>query len=492
MLSERDKYYTISKSVPLTDEGYPTDFNKVYWRCSDRGACDGTGITTQHVVNGTHGPFTLNKTHSEQCKWNLSSSVLAHASKELIRRVTEDTNGLLDTHAHHGIVVTDLQQHYPDLVGEFAALRSWGSTASRIHTKRQPPLPTLAQLANLHVPPRWATTLLPPFGRWLQHQEMQAGRCMLVLGTDSCFKTLCGMDRAFMDGTFYVCPHPFAQLFIVHYLQGRRMIPALYCLFTGKSSEMYQQFFTWLCAEGVNRGHPVLWHRIRCDFETSLIAGVAASRQAGVLPMPLRLGHCFFHFCQSLYRRVVMEGHCVDYKTAHLKVGSAVRKIMALAFLPPGQIVATYWLVRAEYHNLPPLNALQYPGQQYPNIDTWFDYVLNNYVMDGAHIAHRDAWSVSHLDDFRTNNNLEGYHQKLKQRVRRRCLWSIIEFLQEDARETDATIACLNAGQPVTKQSTKYAAINTELKSLKAGFNAVPPHTDALAYVTNCAYQLKT
>jgi hypothetical protein len=170
------------------------------------------------VLNDTHGPFFSVKPHSDECKWNLSQIVLAHAGKELIRRVTEDTGGLLDTYAHHGIVVTDLQKHYPDLVGEFAPLPSWNSTASRIHTRRQPPLPTLAQLPTLHVPPRWSTTPLPPYGRFLQYQEVQAGRAMLVFGTDECFKTLCGKDRSFMDGTFFVCPRHFAQLFIVHYL----------------------------------------------------------------------------------------------------------------------------------------------------------------------------------------------------------------------------------------------------------------------------------
>ncbi|KAJ1384573.1 hypothetical protein B484DRAFT_410743, partial [Ochromonadaceae sp. CCMP2298] len=78
---------------------------------------------------------------------------------------------------------------------------------------------------------------------------------------------------------------------------------------------------------------------------------------------------------------------------------------------------------------------------QRPNMDPWFDYVYNCYVKDGATVARREDWTVCDLDSFRTNNNLEGYHCKIKTRLSQQHpnMWRLITFLQDDARETAAT-----------------------------------------------------
>jgi hypothetical protein len=98
---------------------------------------------------------------------------------------------------------------------------------------------------------------------------------MMVLGNDQAFKDLCGTDRAFMDGTFSVCPRPYYQLFCVHYLHGLRMIPALYVLMTHKTAAMYSMLFTWMSGEAIARGHPLQWTQVRCDFETGIRSSVA-------------------------------------------------------------------------------------------------------------------------------------------------------------------------------------------------------------------------
>jgi hypothetical protein len=98
---------------------------------------------------------------------------------------------------------------------------------------------------------------------------------MMVLGNDQAFKDLCGTDRAFMDGTFSVCPRPYYQLFCVHYLHGLRMIPALYVLMTHKTAAMYSMLFTWMSGEAIAREHPLQWTQVRCDFETGIRSSVA-------------------------------------------------------------------------------------------------------------------------------------------------------------------------------------------------------------------------
>jgi hypothetical protein len=96
---------------------------------------------------------------------------------------------------------------------------------------------------------RFRVELIPPHGRFLQHMETSTvngvALLMMVLGTDTNFTNLCRQETVFVDGTFFVCPDPYYQLFIVHYLFGDQMIPALYCLFTHKSEDMWR-FFLWM------------------------------------------------------------------------------------------------------------------------------------------------------------------------------------------------------------------------------------------------------
>jgi len=71
----------------------------------------------------------------------------------------------------------------------------------------------------------------------------------MVFGTNDCFKRLCEKRSAYMDGTFNTCPEPFYQLFILHFLKGKRMIPAQYCFFSSEQTPLYKRFFLWLVVD---------------------------------------------------------------------------------------------------------------------------------------------------------------------------------------------------------------------------------------------------
>jgi hypothetical protein len=84
-----------------------------------------------------------------------------------------------------------------------------------------------------------------------------------IFGTWPCFKRLRDRDAAYMDGTFYVAPVPYYQLFIIHFLYETRMIPCLYCFLSRKTKKTYMYLFRWIRDKAVQRGHPLMWERIR-------------------------------------------------------------------------------------------------------------------------------------------------------------------------------------------------------------------------------------
>jgi hypothetical protein len=488
MLMENHKLYSLATHKRM----YVDDKERCHWRCTDRN-CQGSGSTVRaEDDNSHHTPFISIHGHADICKWNQSTIVLNYYQNEVYRRFREDAAMVVDLHGHYSWAVTLLQVHYPALVQHFPAQIHFATTASRIRTSRVPPVPSRNQLPTLVVPDRWAFIQTYPGGRFLQHKDSHQGMHTMVFGTDECFTALCRTSKVFMDGTFFVCPVPFYQLFILHYLDGDRMIPALYVLLTAKTADIYTRFFVWLSAEATARGSPLQWTRARLDFENGMVAALRAPWSAGLPGGQIRIGHCFFHFCQALYRKLGDHHLQSHYKVLHLGVYGVVCKTMALAFLRPDRMQACLLAIRAEYAELPALN----PDQliQRPNMDPWFDYVYNCYVKDGATVAPREDWTVCDLDSFRTNNNLEGYHCKIKTRLaqQRPNMWKLISFLQDDARETAATVLMLANGQQVMRRSATYDSMNDRLQHLKMQHRQVPPIYSDLRYVTLCGVSMKT
>jgi len=68
--------------------------------------------------------------------------------------------------------------------------------------------------------------------------------------------------------------------------------------------------------------------RVMCDFEKSLIQAVQAQLPGAVI------SGCYFHFCQSLYRKVQDLGLAITAYVNDLQLQKAIRMLMGLGYLP--------------------------------------------------------------------------------------------------------------------------------------------------------------
>ncbi len=62
---------------------------------------------------------------------------------------------------------------------------------------------------------------------------------MLVFSTDDFVKHLCGAKKILMDGTFYISPSDFAQLYTIHAKVSGQVFPLLYALLPNKTEVTY-------------------------------------------------------------------------------------------------------------------------------------------------------------------------------------------------------------------------------------------------------------
>lgn len=111
---------------------------------------------------------------------------------------------------------------------------------------------------------------------------------------------------------------------------------------------------------------------------------------------------CLFHFCQALWRHLQEWGLVVMYKdTGATRLKWFVKRIMALAFLPPDRIEGMFhYLVQSKWPQGVP--------QQHPPLIGWLRYVQDTWIYNDYFPRH--LWSVFYRVDNRTNNFIESKH----------------------------------------------------------------------------------
>lgn len=177
-------------------------------------------------------------------------------------------------------------------------------------------------------------------------------------------------DDFLVDGTFKVVPEIFYQLFIIHAVHRRHIVPVVYALLRRKNADTYRRLIDEVLKIAPD------WSplSIMMDFEQ---ASINSFRQK--FPSTALSG-CYFHLRQSLHRKLqviqlkiktILEkfrfqslGHQVQYQT-DTTFAHNVHKIAALAFLHPNSVVDGFELLCDEL------------GEQYDNI---LDYFEETYI----------------------------------------------------------------------------------------------------------------
>jgi hypothetical protein len=195
------------------------------------------------------------------------------------------------------------------------------------------------------------------------------------------------------DGTYYSCPKNFYHLFTIFGIIQNNPFPLVYCLLTNKSEllylELFKNVFNWTNKE-------ILKYVIG-DFEIA-IKNAIHSIKPNVL-----FFYCYFHFCQTLYRKIVQFGFKNEYKNDG-EVNSFFKCMTALPFVPPGKVFEEFSKLKNHYKSI--LNL---------QIEKYFNYFEDNYLF--GNLYNLESWNCRFriLNNLPlTNNALEGYHSGLK------------------------------------------------------------------------------
>jgi hypothetical protein len=285
----------------------------------------------------------------------------------------------------------------------------------------------------------------------------------IIFTSDSDLQRLCSSSVLSMDGTFQVTPTLFSQLFTIHAFVADRLVPLVFVLMSEKTTIMYNEMFDALKAEVTRRGLVLAPSEIMSDFESGIIAAVAQQ-----FPTPHHKG-CYFYFCQCIWHNVQALGLANRYGSdANIRL--QVRQLMALAFAPMAVIRPTIAIL--EQNSDPALTQL-------------FSYFRDQWLTR----VRIQMWNV-YKAELRTNNDLEGWHNRFSNLVSRHHpnIWDFLRFMIAEHDATYVSIQQTLAGQNVRRRHVRQENMEKRLRKLCRRYRH--GSITVVEYITAVSYNL--
>lgn len=130
---------------------------------------------------------------------------------------------------------------------------------------------------------------------------------IILMGTRSSLKLLEESKCWLMDGTFYIVPSIFKQLFTIHGAIENQIVPLVFCLMTKKSKKVYNELFFELCRVACDWGINLNPSQIITDFEKTITITAREYFRSALF------SGCLFHFGQIIWRQVQANGLVKKY-----------------------------------------------------------------------------------------------------------------------------------------------------------------------------------
>ena len=247
--------------------------------------------------------------------------------------------------------------------------------------------------------------VLPDGEEFLMHDS---GPCpQHVFSTRDNLRLLAESEDWFADGTFDVAPGLFQQLYTIHCRCYGVMLPLVFALLPGKSTQVYTRLL-----QALKDLEPRLAPKtLMSDFEQ---AAIRAFEQEF---LNVSITGCFFHLGQCFWRKIQQLGFSGQYAEEDGIFASWARCLPALAFLPVDEVVDGFETLASHdaFNDAVGQNAAQLVDYFE---DTWVGRPPRRQGADRRQpMFPHQLWNQHHrtLDGLpRTNNSVEAWRNRMQ------------------------------------------------------------------------------
>ena len=247
----------------------------------------------------------------------------------------------------------------------------------------------------------------------------------------------------YIDATFRVVDKPFMQLFSVHVFivveNVMKQIPVAFVLMARRRKEDYKAVFEALLGLVTDiRGGPKVVSMM-LDFEAAMWSALREMMACNEFKQ-VKLRGCLFHFNQAIFRKILSFSGLKRQYRKDPGTQRLCRHLMSLLMLPSEFIMAEFIRIEKE------LLESVVPGL--PELATY----MRSTWLQGRMWKPTD-W-CQYGQQIRTNNNVEGYHNGLNQRVMQanKPFYGLVENLHNEANTVCRTVGQMYRGEVTRKR----------------------------------------
>ena len=252
-----------------------------------------------------------------------------------------------------------------------------------------------------------------------------------IFWSDRMFEYLKACDLINYDGTFYVVPKLFYQLFTIFIQESHHAIPAIHVLMSKKNELLYEAVLQKI-ANMIPHFKPKL---AIGDFEK------ASRNSFRTIFSTIEISGCLFHYTQAIWKKVKKFQLSSAY-TQNSHLNKWIRSIMALPMLPKEEIASVYQFLADS------------PPPELTSIEMKLFRKLRSYIKK-EWIVRNDMSVYNSLQ--KTNNCCEVYHRSLKSliRVKKPNIWAFMECFENNLIKYDLEFQRLKNGLEIGGRSKK-------------------------------------
>jgi hypothetical protein len=186
-------------------------------------------------------------------------------------------------------------------------------------------------------------------------KKMKKNSSFFLFGTEKSLR-LIENSHIYCDGTFDIAPLLFHQVYTIHTIVGDKCVPVLYAFLPRKTKTIYKKML-----EIVKSRINFPPRSITSDFESAFIN---AAKE--IFP-DSEISLCFFHFKQSLFRKIQNLGLVTSYMEDDA-IALALKIPQAIAYIPVNQVWETFHDLKDRY------------ASSNDQVKAFYDYIEDNYV----------------------------------------------------------------------------------------------------------------
>lgn len=374
-----------------------------------------------------------------------------------------------------GAIIDEVSSHLSEgVVAKLPSRDTLLRSMQRARAAKRIPFPTPQSRREMIIPESYTVTSKGE--AFLMHDSGGVNR-FLIFSTQENLQFLAECEVWLGDGTFTSVPSIFMQLYTIHGLRANKILPLIYVLAPNKTERLYTKIMRWLMKQDL----PFNPRRFIIDFELAVISALETC-----FPN-VEISGYLFHFGQCMWRKVQACGLQSRY-SRNSEFAVHIKMIIALAFVPMGDVVAVYKALIGSEYFMQHANDLK-------DIVRYFEETYIGKDVRGRRHSPRIPVSIWNChasvlaDEPRTNNAVEGWHNAFNRRIRiaHASMGQFIDALKREQSATEVVIVQIRAGCEVARPRRRvYRDYDARLKRVVVEYDS----ENALEYLRNIAYNI--